>query len=302
MFISIKRIFKSGWLSFSRDGGLAAATCFIMLIPIFLATSLFLLKDVSQFLISTVQEKADISVYFKESASEEDILKVEEEIFKIPEVKNVNYVSKEEALEKFVQRHKDDPALMESLEEVGGNPFLAALNIKAFQAQQYQAVANFFEAETFENLIEKVDYYQRKPVIERIFAVTSGMEKAGWIIAIVLAIVAILVAFNTIRLAILNQKEEIKVQRLVGAGNWFIRGPFLVQGAISGILATIICLLIFTLICWFLSPKIEILFSGLNIWRYFTSNFFTIILIQLGTGIGLGVISSTIAIRKYLKV
>ncbi len=302
MFTLIKRIFKSGWLSFSRDGGLAAATCLIMLIPIFLATSLFLLKDVSQFLISTVQEKADISVYFKESASEKDILKVEEEISKIPEVKDVKYVSKEEALESFVQRHKDDPVLMESLEEVGGNPFLAALNIKAFQASQYQTVANFFETGTFENLIEKVDYYQRKPVIERIFALTSGIGKAGISLSIVLAIVAILVVFNTIRLAILNQKEEIKVQRLVGASNWFIRGPFLVQGAISGTLAAIICLLIFTLICWFLSPKIEILFSGLNIWQYFTGNFFTIILIQLGTGIGLGVISGTIAIRKYLKV
>ncbi len=302
MLTLIKRIFKSGWLSFSRDGGLAVATCFIMVMTISLATSLFLLKDVSQFLISTVQEKADISVYFKESASEEDVLKVEEEISKIPEVKNVKYVSREEALESFVQRHKDDPVLMESLEEVGGNPFLAALNIKAFQVSQYQAVANFFEAGTFENLIEKVDYYQRKPVIEKIFALTSGMEKAGWIIAIVLAIVAILVAFNTIRLAILNQREEIKVQRLVGASNWFIRGPFLVQGAISGIFATIICLLIFTLICWFLSPKIEILFFGLNIWRYFTGNFFIIILIQLAAGIGLGIISSTIAIRKYLKV
>lgn len=302
MFTLIKRIFKSGWLSFSRDGGLAVATCFIMVMTISLATSLFLLKDVSQFLISTVQEKADISVYFKESASEEDVLEVKEEISKIPEVKNVKYVSREEALESFVQRHKDDPVLMESLEEVGGNPFLAALNIKAFQASQYQAVANFFEAGTFENLIEKVDYYQRKPVIEKIFALTSGMGKAGISLSIILAIVAILVAFNTIRLAILNQKEEIKVQRLVGASNWFIRGPFLVQGAISGTLAAVICLLIFTLICWFLSPKIEILFSGLNIWRYFTSNFFTIILIQLVTGIGLGVISSTIATRKYLKV
>ena len=302
MLTLIKRIFKSGWLSFSRDRGLAVATCLIMVMTISLATSLFLLKDVSQFLISAVQEKADISVYFKESASEEDVLKVKEEISEIPEVRSVNYVSKEEALESFVQRHKDDLVLMESLEEVGGNPFLAALNIKAFQASQYQAVANFFEAGTFENLIEKVDYYQRKPVIERIFALTSGVGKAGISLSIILAIVAILVAFNTIRLAILNQKEEIKVQRLVGASNWFIRGPFLVQGAISGTLAVIICLLIFTLICWFLSPKIEILFSGLNIWRYFTGNFFTIVLIQLVTGIGLGVISSTIAIRRYLKV
>jgi len=302
MVTLIKRIFKSGWLSFSRDGGLAAATCLIMLIPILLITSLFLLKDVGQFLISTIQEKADISVYFKEGAPEEDILKVKEEVSEIPEVKSVKYVSKEEALESFVQRHKDDPVLMESLEEVGGNPFLAALNIRSFEASQYQAVANFFETGIFENLIEKIDYYQRKSVIDRIFALTSGMGKTGISLSIVLAIVAILVAFNTIRLAILNQKEEIKIQRLVGASNWFIRGPFLVQGAISGIFATIICLLIFTLICWFLSPKIEILFSGLNIWKYFTSNFFTIILLQLVTGIGLGVISSTIAIRKYLKV
>jgi len=302
MVTLIKRIFKSGWLSFSRDGGLAAATCLIMLIPILLITSLFLLKDVGQFLISTIQEKADISVYFKEGAPEEDILKVKEEVSEIPEVKSVKYVSKEEALESFVQRHKDDPVLMESLEEVGGNPFLAALNIRSFEASQYQAVANFFETGISENLIEKIDYYQRKSVIDRIFALTSGMGKTGISLSIVLAIVAILVAFNTIRLAILNQKEEIKIQRLVGASNWFIRGPFLVQGAISGIFATIICLLIFTLICWFLSPKIEILFSGLNIWKYFTSNFFTIILLQLVTGIGLGVISSTIAIRKYLKV
>ena len=160
MLISIKRILKSGWLSFSRDGGLAAATCFIMLIPILLATSLFLLRDVGQFLISTIQEKADISVYLKEGAPEEDILKVKEEISEIPEVKSVKYVSKEEALESFVQRHKDDPILMESLEEVGGNPFLAALNIRAFQASQYQAVANFLDdalSPSLKDLVEKVD-------------------------------------------------------------------------------------------------------------------------------------------------
>ncbi len=305
MFTLIKRIFKSGWQSFSRDGNIAAANIFIMTMTILLATSLFLLKDISQILISTIREKADISVYFKTAAQEEDILNIQEELSKIPEVKDVEYVSKEKALEDFVQRHKDDPVLMGSLEEVGGNPFLAALNVRAFEASQYQAVMNFLDVSltpTEQNLIEKVDYYQRKPVIERIFALTSGTGKVGISLSIVLAIVAILVAFNTIRLAILNQAEEIKIQRLVGASNWFIRGPFLVQGAISGIISALISLLIFTLICWFLGPKIEFLFSGLNVWKFFTGNFFTIILIQLSTGILIGVISSSIAIRKYLKV
>ena len=305
MFTSIKRIFKSGWQSFSRDGDIAAANVFIMTMTILLATSLFLFKDVSQILISAIREKADISVYFKEAAPEEEILNVQEKLSKIPEVKDVEYVSKEKALEDFVQRHKDDPVLMGSLEEVGGNPFLATLNVKAFEASQYQAVMNFLDATlepSYKDLIEKVDYYQRKPVIERIFALTSGTGKVGVTLSIVLAIVAILVAFNTIRLAILNQAEEIKIQRLVGASNWFIRGPFLVQGAISGIISTLISLFIFTLICRFLGPKIEFLFSGLNVWKSFTGNFFTIILVQLSTGILLGVISSSIAIRKYLKV
>ncbi len=305
MFTLIKRIFKSGWQSFSRDGDIAAANIFIMTMTILLATSLFLLKDISQILISAIREKADISVYFKTVAQEEDILNIQEELSKIPEVKDVEYVSKEKALEDFVQRHKDDPVLMGSLEEVGGNPFLAALNIRAFEASQYQAVVNFLDATlapSYKDLIEKVDYYQRKPVIERIFALTSGTGKVGISLSIVLAIVAILVAFNTIRLAILNQAEEIKIQRLVGASNWFIRGPFLVQGAISGIISTLISFLIFTLICWFLGPKIEFLFSGLNVWKFFTGNFFTIILIQLSTGILLGAVSSSIAIRKYLKV
>jgi cell division transport system permease protein len=302
MFINLGRIFKLGWQDFSRDGGITAATCFIMVMAILLASFLFLSKDVSQFLISSIQEKADISVYFKNSTLEEEILNLEKELTKIPEVKSIKYVSKEEALEEFIKRHKDNPVLIESLEEVGGNPFLAVLNIKAFEASQYQAVVNFLEGPGFENLIEKVDYYQRKPIIERIFSLTVGIKKAGWIISVVLAIIAVLVTFNTIRLAILNQKEEIKIQRLVGASNWFIRGPFLVQGMISGFFAALISLLIFSFICWFISPKIEFLFSDLNIWKFFTGNFFTIILIQLSTGILLGIISSTIAIRRYLKV
>ena len=301
MLIAFKRIFKLGWQSFSRDGGLAAATVFILVIVITLVSSLFILKEVSQFLIAAIQEKVDISVYFKERALETEILNIKEEISKIPEVKEVKYISKVKALEEFVERHKDEPVLMESLEEVG-NPFLASLNIKAWEASQYGVIANFLEHPVYEDLVEKVDYYQRKPVIEKIFALSAGMEKTGWMGAIILVVVAILVTFNTIRLAIYNFREEIKIQRLVGAGNWFIRGPFLVQGVISGISAALICLLIFSLISWGLSPKIEIFFPGLNIFQIFVSNFWTIVLIQLSTGILLGVISSTLATRKYLKV
>ncbi|MFQ6049973.1 MAG: cell division protein FtsX [Candidatus Paceibacterales bacterium] len=303
MFTPLKRIFRSGWQNFSRDGEIALATIFILFLAISLVTSLFLFKDISQFLISNIQEKVDISVYFREEASEEDILDVKEEVSQFLEVKGIKYVSREQALEDFVEKHKQDPALMGSIEEVGGNPLLASLNIKAWEAGQYEKISNFLLEKTdFKNLIEKVDYHQRKPVIEKILSLTSIANRIGISFSLILVIIAILVTFNTIRLSIINRQEEIKIQRLVGASNWFIRGPFLVQGAISGIISTFICLLVFSLILWGFGSKTEIFFPGLNLFNFFLGNFWALLSVQLATGIGLGVISSTIAIRRYLKV
>jgi len=302
MFTLIKRIFRSGWQSLTRDGGMIAANIFIMTMAISVITSLFLFKDISQFLISSIQEKVDVSVYFKYESSEEDVLKVKEEIGKIPEVKEVKYVSKEEALKKFTEKNRDNPVLMESLAVVGTNPFLASLGIKAFQANQYEAVVSFLEGPHFNNLIEKIDYYERKPVIEKIYGLTSNFNRAGIVFSIILVLIAILVAFNTVRLSIYNSREEIKIQRLVGASNWFIRGPFLAQGAICGFFAALICLLLFASLTWGLNSKTELLFPGLGLFAFFVSNFWLIFLIQIITGIGLGMISSLIAVKKYLKV
>jgi len=299
MGTTLKRIIIAGWQDFSRDGGIAVATIFILVMVIFLASTIFLSKDISQFLITSLQEKADISVYFKEFVLENDILKIKEKLSQVPEVKNVEYVSKEEAIRRLVEKH---PQLIESVQETEGMLKLAALNISVFEANQYQAVVNFLENSNFKDSIDFVDYSQRKPVIERIFSLTSLATKTGIFLSIILIITAILVTFNTIRLAILNSIEEIKIQRLVGASNWFIRGPFLVQGAIAGMIAVLISLSIFSLLIWFLSPKIEFFFAGLNLFNLFMKNFWILLLIQFSTGILLAVISSTIAIRKYLKV
>jgi len=302
MLINFKRILKLGWRSFLRDGGIAAATIFILVLTIFLISNIFLFKDVNQFLVTSFEEKVDVSVYFKENAGEEEILNLKEELSKIPEVKKITYVSRENALEEFIERHKDDPVLIESLGELGKNPFLASLNIQAKEASQYGIISDFFEKPELKELIEKIDYYQRKPVIERIFSLTSLLDKVSLSLSIILVIVAIFVTFNTIRLAILNSSEEIGTQRLVGASNWFIRGPFLVQGAISGIFAALISLAMLGLVCWYLSPKIEFFFAGLNLFNLFLKNFWILLLIQFLTGILLSVISGAIAIRKYLRI
>ncbi len=303
MFTNLKRILKFAATDFSRNRGGSFAAIFVLVIIISLVTSLFLFQGVSQFLISQVQEKIDISAYFKEDTSEEDVLDVKTELSKFSsEVEDIQYISKEEALEKFIEKHKDNPDFMKALEEVGGNPFLASLNIKTKLPSQYEKLSNFLETGQFRSLIEKVDYYQKRPTIEKVFAVTSAVNNFGIGLSIVLVLVAVLVVFNTTKLAIYNSKEEISTMRLVGASNWFIRGPFITQGAICGFFACLICLLIFSSVTFFLGPKLAVLLPGFNLFNYFIANFWAILLIQVIFGMGLGIISSFIVVKKYLKV
>ncbi len=301
MFILLKRIFHSAWISFQRNSTLSLATIFILVIIIILITGLFIFQKSAEFLIAQIQEKVDVSVYFKENVSESEILKIREELVNLPQVKSIDYISSEEAERRFIEKYKDDPILMASLEEIG-SPFLAHLDIKVFAAGQFEIIEDFLKRGPYQDLIFETDYFQRKAMIERIFALTADIYHFGIILILILGLVGILVAFNTIRLAIYNQKEEIGIMRLVGASNWFIRGPFLIQGFISGIFSFLIALLITLAICYFLSPKIEALFAGLDIFAFFVDNFWTILLIQTTTGLGLGMISSLIAIRKYLEV
>lgn len=302
MFISLKRVCRSGWLNFRRQGGLTIATIFILVITILQVSSLLLFHQFSQLLISNLKDKADISVYFKPESSEEDILGIKEKVSKIPEVKDVEYVSKEKALEKFIQQHKEEPLLMESLAELGKNPFLASLSIMAREPSLYGQVVDFLEKNSSRQLIEKIDYYQRKTVLEKIAAISKGVGQAEIVFTIVFGLIAVFVAFNAIRLAIYSMREEISIMRLVGASNWFVRGPFLIQGLIAGFFAALIAFLLSLIICYFLSPKIESFFFDINLFRYFLFNFFSILLLQIAVGVGLGALSSIIAMKKYLKV
>jgi len=302
MNASLKRVIKSGWQGFRRNSGLSLATVFIMIMAISLVTALFLLQKTSNHLVATLSEKVDMAVYFAEEPSLDEITTIQAELTSLPEVKNLEYISKEDALAKFVDRHQGEEVIMDSLEEVGGNPLLSSLNIKAFEATQYAAISSFIDSSSFKSIIAKVDYNEKKPAIDKLFSLTSTISNTGIALSIVLAIVAVLIAFNTVRIAIYNSRDEIETMRLVGASNWFIRGPFLVQGMIGGLLAVLITFLVFTAALWFLSPKIDIVVPGLHLFSYFFGSFLMVIILQLAAGVGLGAVASWLAMRKYLKV
>jgi cell division transport system permease protein len=299
MILQLKRTIKYGLKIISRNGEIFLTSIFILFLVVSLVSFLFLFKKAGEFLISSIKEKADVSVYFKEEVPEKEILKIKDEISKDPDFK-VDFISKEEALREFERRHQKNPILMEALKEVGGNPFLASLSIKAKDPSQYERLLSLLKEK--ESYIEKIDYSERKPVIEKIFSLIGNLEKGGILISLILILISIFVVFNTTRLLIANFKEEISIQKLVGASNWFIRGPFLVQGILAGIFSALLSLLVVFLSCYFLSPKISVLVEGLNLLKIFSSNLGTLILIQFFAGILLGTIPSLIAIRRFLKI
>jgi cell division transport system permease protein len=302
MFTSLKRIIGLGWQNLARDSGIAVANVFIIMIPILLTSALFLLKNVSDFLVEGLQEKADISVYFNESVSEDDILRVKDKINEIAGISQAEYVSKDQALLAFRQRHQNNEILLESLAEVNGNPLFSSLNVSAASPSQFDEVTALLAQDDYKDLVNKVNYSEKKDVIQKIFSFTDNAQKIGLALFAGLGVISIIVTFNTIRMAILSRKREIGIQRLVGASRWFIRGQFLVEGMIFGILAAVFSFFIVAAVCWYASPALARILPGMDLWQNFSANLWMMLGMQLAIGAGLGVFSSMIAITRYLKV
>ena len=292
---------KQGVVNFWRNGWVSLATVLMMVLTLFVVGALFFSNVLLTSALDRLEKKVDVSVYFKTAAPEEEILSLKSSLEKMGEVAAVEYVSSEEALRQFQERHSENALLTQSLEELGENPLGASLNIRAQDPRQYETISRFLESGAFESVVDKINYRQNQIVIERLTGILAASRALGLGITVVLAIIAILVAFNTIRLAIYTSRDEISIMRLVGATNAYIRAPFLVEGAIHGLIATVVTMLLFLPLAVWLGPKAERFFGGPNLYDYYLTNFFGVFLILLVVGVVLGVISSLIATRRYLK-
>ena len=301
MLTTLSRVIKSGWLSFWRNRWLSSTAVSIMSLAILGLTSLLLVNVLVDSLTANLEDKIDISVYFNLETEEAQILNLRGELIKLTEVKSVEYISVEEALQRFKEKHKDNQVLMQSLEELEKNPLEASLNIKAQQASQYESIVNFFNQGDYNSIVDKINYLENKAVITRLSSITDTIRQTGFIILIILGLMAILVSFNTIRLTIYSSRKEIKVMKLVGASNWFVRGPFVVEGALYGVIAALISLLILFPLVWYISPKITSYLPGTDIFYFYQTNFFLLFFLQMAVGIVLGTASSLVAVRRYLN-
>ena len=303
--IAFKRIIKGGFLNFKRSGLISWAAVLVVTVTLSVITTIIFLQAVLYFSLNQIKDKVDVTIYFTVSAPEAKIMLLKSSLEKLPEVATVSYTSKEEALKIFRDRHSNDYPTIQALDEIGDNPLGAYLNVKAKEVSQYENIANFMKSDNTlvlgsSSIIDKVNYHQNKLVIDRLNTIISGAQKLGFLVTLLFVIISIIITFNTIRLTIFISKEEIGVMRLVGASKMHVRGPFMIEGAIYGFIATFITLFLFWPTAAWLGRNMTD-FLGINMYDYYISNFFQIFIILLLSGIGLGIVSSFLAVRKYLN-
>lgn len=303
----LKRVFASGAKTFGRGGAVSAATVLIMTVTLAIIGSLIFLSALLNYTLNTIKDKVDVSVYFVTSATELQIFAVKDKLEGLPQVESVSYTSAEDALIAFRERHASDQLTLQALNELGGNPLDASLEVRAKDPSQYESIVSFLEATPAlspggTSIVDRINYTQNKEIIDRLSLAISATREVGLAVVIIFAIASILIAFATIRLAIYTAKDEIAVMRLVGASNAYIRGPFIVEGIITGLIAAFIVLLLLWPATWYAGAKTASWLGGFDLGSYYASNFFVIAPALIVCGILLGGVASILAIRRYLTV
>ncbi len=265
---------------------------------------LLVLNRVTDQAIAFVENRIEVSVYFNENA---DTVKVNDALTylrTLPEVKDVQEISADDALVAFQQRHADDPAILSSLEELGRNPFGPTLVIKAHSAKDFDPIITALDNPRFRDEIRQKDFSDYQSIVSKIRQTTSEIRMGGIILSAIFFLIALLIISNTVRVAIFIHREEIGIMRLVGASSQFIRMPYLVETIILSIFSVLIVMAITYPTLALVEHTFNNYFGAgtTGLVTYFEQNGLVIFGTQLLALLLVTMGSTALAMRKHLKV
>ncbi|HYF04756.1 MAG TPA: permease-like cell division protein FtsX [Patescibacteria group bacterium] len=303
--LNIFRILKHGTLNFRRNILLSLASTLVMVITLIILTVIFISFSLINNALGQIKDKVDVSVYFKLDQPENRVLGVKDDISRIDGVTDITYVSSQQALENFKEKNVQDPDLIASIDELDQNPLPATLQIKAQKLDEYPRIVENIRNSSNMKYIEKINYEDNQAAIDRLTKILRVITIVGVTIGLVFAIASMLVIFNTIALTIFNRKEEVEIMRLVGATNWYIRGPFLVESAMYSALATLVAATLFwPVYTKFLPQVLTFTVSGAadyTVLRFPANSFPMLAVSMLALSFLLSGITTLFAMNRYLK-
>jgi cell division transport system permease protein len=287
--------------SFRRNWVMTLVSVTIIYISLLLVGTFFLASALVNRVVSSFEQKVSISVFLKDGAAPADVTALQANIDRNTLVKGVTYVSKAQALDRFKERTKNSPALVEQLR---GNPLPASLEVQLVDPRQVQTVVKSITADPVLTKVIKdpaADIHWGQTVVENLFAFTGIIRTFMLVFVVMLLLVSLVLIGNTIRLAIYSRRKEIGIMRLVGASNWFIRTPFLFEGVFQSILGAGLAIGTLVAAQSLIVPWLQrnlrflpVVISGATLWQLAG--------LLLLSGIVIGLVGSGEAVRRYLKV
>ncbi len=304
--ITLERIMTTGLLNFIRNTWLAIAAMAMMLVTLTIVLFLVISNATFTHTIAQITDKIDVSVYLKDSVTTQERDKLIGDLKNLNNVKSVDYISKEDALKTYQQQNKDNPDLLSAISETD-NPLPATIQIKPKDPNKINDIRDYLEepeAKRFQS--DETSYSgDRKEAIDKITQATRFMREAALVGVILFTIISMLIIFNTIQMAIFNRREELTIMRLLGAGTSYIRGPFVVETMLYGVIASVLSVILVGSLFTVASSTFEATSLGLLdigfASDYFSHHFWIILTVQIGIGILIGAVSSILATRRYLK-
>lgn len=304
--LSLARIVRYGFDSFVRNAWLSVAATAVMTITLLIIFSAFVTQRILTDTISNLQEKVDMSIYLKTDTPDSIGQQLTSEVKKLSNVRSATYCSAECAREQFAKDNSSDASTLAALKEATNkNPATLRIVLENINdtSQLEKFVADNKLVKDYINPDYKPSFAgERRDTIQSIGRAVNFAQTVGLIAGLIFVIISALIIFNTIRMAIFNRKEEIQMMKLIGADQSFIRGPFMVEAVIYGFIAAFISTGIGM---WALYASSKTL-ASYEISVQPTINFVTIymllvILAMIAIGALIGIVSSTLATRRYLK-
>ncbi len=307
-FITFLRVVHTGVLNFARNIWLAIAAMAVITVTLTIILFSVVTSAAFSHTISQLASKINISIYLNDNVSEQQRDDLMGELKQLSEVKNVTYVSKDEALAVYRESNASNKNLLKAVDEIN-NPLPASIKVDPYdpsKIDQIKKVLNDSATQQLEDPQAGTSYSgNQKVAVDNIAHATNILKRAGVIAVVVFAFISMLIIFNTIQMAIFNRRDELTIMRLLGASTWFIRGPFVVESVVYGILSAIISIAIIDVLFVVSSSTLKASSLGLldihYASTYFHDNFFWLLTMQLCVGIVIGAVSSIIATRRYLK-
>ncbi len=307
-FNTFRRIVRTGMLNFVRNAWLAIAAIAVMTVTLTIILFSVVANATFNNTIQQINDKINISVYLSDSVTVKQRNDLMDELRRLPNVRKVDYVSKSDALERYRADNANRQSLLQAISEAG-NPLPASISIDPVDPSRIQDIKAFLDQPDNKALQDPqagTSYSgERKAAIDKITHATSVLQRIGVAAVLLFAVISVLIIFNTIQMAIFNRRDELTIMRLLGATTWYIRGPFVVESVMYGVIAAVVSVGFIYGVFVTASSALQATSLGLldiaYSSQYFRDNFFMLLTAQLFVGIVIGALSSTVATRRYLK-